>query len=1145
MPDNTTNIIASIFNIENGNNVVNVDHEDEVIVIDSSNTRLGIGTPNPSCSLDVSGTIYALNMLIQNDISANVIYSISDLCYNDVSNQDYRVLNIKQLREMIEETPIGSESGSASGSSDNFFFFFQAKPWPPIYLNGYYSYPFFDTPYYSEYNTQNPNNFKFQFGTDTSLNNLKEKLIKGLKLFFKIPPRMFINWNYNLPSDGSQNYISLYNNLKIDYRSTDNNGSDSADLQNNITSIQDEHWINIFNIDFRNYDPSSNPNYKNDLCMNFILDISLNSGSSTDSSSILIIENSFNIIYNYGNLNENPIFTINKIYQFRIYLENNSTFDISLIPGILLDHKQNQYNESIFSSEIQNNYLYFPGTSNEYFATLPRGNPNAPTNLTFTYPVDQSNNLNKTIIDFCMNLPYADSNDTILFPILLKNNNIVFTLDFIGKEISDFKKGVQYDDSNPYVAKSLLLIDISSLDSSNQFISKTINNLNYGLLPEYIYDVSNFGVYFYDKSNNITYQTNTMSNSDISSSLQISHPYRSQVNNNFTYFIHEYTDNIFKSKNLNYFNSSISFEQVYWRSNSSNGTLEYFNFYNNDDRIIIDYSNVKIVMGISGNYIDTSNESYGIDLLDTSLNNIIFSINSYYNNTFHEDLSYSLYNLGFHHISNFDNDILDFSSDNIYHFIESNVNILDICSTNNIFSGYYFGNDLSGLFDICFTFFDANNIFTEDNSNIYVIPSIKQQFLDGKISDASGIYRIYKRNENLTKEFIIDSSLIDNSVNNVAINLGTYFGLTSYRPSQNFYIETSFNVIINGLNEYIKPSNNEFGNIYIDISNTTNITENIIDNSNTNKMIYWKDNNLNTANYIFDFSFNPYKNYVTITSGSLTNDLSYVVDISLELYNNIFSPNNSHHGFSSSPNYIELSNNYFWDTTKLTDINSNFINSHISIYTINSSFIADQGVNIISYDFNQSLKGFDNLPIFRNGLFYGPNNSSIYINYSIYYGNKSSEFDYTDLNTEGIDISVNIPQQQGWFFNASSITTNYKYKVLIFKIIGGSNSKSLLKITNVSHYVAPDILYYMHISNRRPERANNAWFNCNIRNDSVINSNAPNNTNLSANQGSTATHLFIKLPGGLIYSDEIIDIIFLIKENTIFNLDGINYEFSN
>ena len=1025
-----------------------------------------------------------------------------------------------------------------------FFFFFQAKPWPPIYLDGYYSYPFFNTPYYSEYNTQNSNNFKFHFGNDTSLNNLKEKLIQGLKLFFKIPPRMFINWNYNLPTDGSQNYIGLYNNLKIDYRSTDNNGSESADIQNNITNIQSESWNTLFNIDFRNYDPSSNSNYKNDLCMNFILDISLNSGSITDSSSILITENSFNIIYNYGNLNETPIFTINKIYQFRIYLENNSTFDISLIPGILPDHEPNQYNESIFSSEIQNNYLYFPGTSNEYFATLARGNPNPPTNLTFAYPSDQSNNLNKTIIDFCMNLQYADTNDTIPFPILLPKNNIIFTLDFSGREISDIKKGVSFEDTNQYVAKSLSLIDISSSNSNNQFISKTINNLNYGLLPEHIYDVSNFGVYFYDKSNNITYQTNIFPNSDISSSLQISHPYRSQINNNFTYFIDQYTDTIFKhdgSNNLNYFNPSISFEQVYWRSNSSIGTLEYFNFYNNDDRIIIDYSNVKIVMGISGNYIDTSNESYGIDLLDTSLNNIIFSINSYYNNTFHQDLSYSL---GFHYISNFDNNIPSFTNDNNYHFIESNINILDICSTNNIFSGYYFGNDLSGLFDICFTFFDANNIFAEDNSNIYVIPSIKQEFLDRKISDASGRYRIYKRNENLTKEFTIDSSSINNSVNNNVTNLGIYFGLTSYRPSQNFYIETSFNVTISGLNEYIKPSNNEFGNIYIDISNTTNITENIIDNSNTNTIIHWQENNLKTANYTFDFSFNPYQNYVTNISGSLTNDLSYVVDISLELYNNIFSTDHTIHIFSSSPNYIELSNNYFWDTTRLIDINSNF-RDLIPIYTIPNTFIGDQSVNIISYDFNSPLKGFGNLPIFRNALFYGPNNSSVYKNYSIYFGNESSQFDYTDLNTEGIDISVNIAAQQGWFFNESSISANYNYKVLIFKITGGSDSKSLLKITNVSNYVAPNILYYMHISNPRPERANNAWFNCNIRNDSVINSNAPNNTNLSANQRSTATHLFIKLPGGLIYSDEIIDIVFLIKENTTFNLDGINYEFSN
>lgn len=110
MTDNTTNIIASIINIENGDTIVNPDHQDEVIVIDSSNIRVGIHTANPEYSLDVSGTIYALNMIIQNDICcndicSNIIYSISDLCYNDISNEPYRVLNIKQLREAFALRP--------------------------------------------------------------------------------------------------------------------------------------------------------------------------------------------------------------------------------------------------------------------------------------------------------------------------------------------------------------------------------------------------------------------------------------------------------------------------------------------------------------------------------------------------------------------------------------------------------------------------------------------------------------------------------------------------------------------------------------------------------------------------------------------------------------------------------------------------------------------------------------------------------------------------------------------------------------------------------------------------------------------------------------------------------------------------------
>lgn len=66
MTDNTTNIIASIYNIENGNTVVDPDFENDVIVIDSKNTRLGIGTPNPLYPLDVIGNAKINNLTLHN-----------------------------------------------------------------------------------------------------------------------------------------------------------------------------------------------------------------------------------------------------------------------------------------------------------------------------------------------------------------------------------------------------------------------------------------------------------------------------------------------------------------------------------------------------------------------------------------------------------------------------------------------------------------------------------------------------------------------------------------------------------------------------------------------------------------------------------------------------------------------------------------------------------------------------------------------------------------------------------------------------------------------------------------------------------------------------------------------------------------------
>ena len=69
----TTNIMASVFNIEDrtyqSDDMLHLDND--VIVFDSSNTRLGIGISNPNYSLDVSGTINASN---------NIIISSSNSC---------------------------------------------------------------------------------------------------------------------------------------------------------------------------------------------------------------------------------------------------------------------------------------------------------------------------------------------------------------------------------------------------------------------------------------------------------------------------------------------------------------------------------------------------------------------------------------------------------------------------------------------------------------------------------------------------------------------------------------------------------------------------------------------------------------------------------------------------------------------------------------------------------------------------------------------------------------------------------------------------------------------------------------------------------------------------------------------------------
>ena len=144
-----------------------------------------------------------------------------------------------------------------------FFFFFQSKPWPPVYLDGCYNYP---NP--ESYRFLNYSDFRFIYGTqnDSSNNELLDNTKQKLSLFFKIPPRLFINRNYNSYQEGSNNFIPDYNKINIQFR--------ESTIDNGINNLITQSFQNLINDDIMITDPSRNQNYSNDLSINYIINIS-------------------------------------------------------------------------------------------------------------------------------------------------------------------------------------------------------------------------------------------------------------------------------------------------------------------------------------------------------------------------------------------------------------------------------------------------------------------------------------------------------------------------------------------------------------------------------------------------------------------------------------------------------------------------------------------------------------------------------------------------------------------------------------------------------------------------------------------------------------------------------------------------------
>ena len=107
----TTNIMASVFNIEDAAYLTSTAIENannNVIIIDSSNIRMGIKTYDPQYELDISGTLrakyYGGDICLNTgniDLSSGNIYIRNNAEYNSIKDKDTIVLNNKQVKHLL------------------------------------------------------------------------------------------------------------------------------------------------------------------------------------------------------------------------------------------------------------------------------------------------------------------------------------------------------------------------------------------------------------------------------------------------------------------------------------------------------------------------------------------------------------------------------------------------------------------------------------------------------------------------------------------------------------------------------------------------------------------------------------------------------------------------------------------------------------------------------------------------------------------------------------------------------------------------------------------------------------------------------------------------------------------------------------
>ena len=941
------------------------------------------------------------------DLSGNLRFKVSDTSYitliapQELSSSytlklpisqgaSGQILSIDDSGQLIFKSIELNSSGK-----DKFFFFFLSKPYPPVYLDGCYNYPI------ANYDFMNKDVYYFSYGNDSSLNRLDISSSQNLQLYFKIPPRRFINWNYNHEDECSQNYIPDYNNLVIEYRSR------------NIDSISFSDWNELVN--FSLPDPSNSSGiqgtYTNDLSMNFIFHIDKGTGSDDITITQNIVDNSFNIIYTYGT-NSNIIQT-SKAYQFRIYITNYSEYNISKIPGIMPDYSYNQYNQSI--NDLEWNYLYFPSDITNYYQTLSRGNPKPPTHLDFQNENGNANNFNNVNITGSLNFDNADDQNVVSFPIQADDNSIIFTLDLSGHKSSTYKKAIPYTADN-------LLIDFSNGPISVKNFDKTISTSMYNLQPEYVYDVSNYGIYFKDDPTNIAYVEKISTITTIDKSVTISHPLRYQVNSNYDKLINNSSINIFQS-NLSQYNSNIDYQEVIWRDDNSS---QSFNFFRDTKSTfnILNTTSINLYNGKNTSSINTANEIRGTDLSGENLSKFILSTfrNTTLKHSSTEFQTTGTFRKTFHNESD-----ISFSL---------TLNTMDISESTNSYTrtnGYYIGTTITGISYAI----DLNNFFDIPTdlkyNNIKFKPQISQIFPSAPPTpfNNSKEYPIYKITNDLTQSFVIETPNITISqygTSLIANTLETYFGLTSKQPNDEYELKANGSIYISGLSKYIRSTTDSLGSLTITINGINGAYS---PNSKTISSYSWPSSG--TENELLSIlqTFKPFSNSTfTVDYGRYEGNFQYQAVLTGTLYNNVFTPGGSKsiNPIITSSNYdTNLTTKYFWDTTRINTPEYTMIRCKSG--TENEPFSNDSNDSFNNFEiYTVSDEINERQALFQNNKLYGGKDTSVYKTYTSY--DENSSINYFSFNTTGDNPNYTI---SSFFSNFSSKIIDANYKWIAFE----------------------------------------------------------------------------------------------------------------